>query len=46
VIWRDPIFDMPAKSFLTFYLNEDGKVAELKVTFYDPIYFKRVTETE
>lgn len=42
VTWRNPIFDMSEKTFLTFYLNEQGKVAELKVTFYDPIYFKRL----
>ncbi len=42
VTWRNPIYDMPEKAFLTFYLNEEGEVAELKVTFYDPIYFKRI----
>lgn len=40
--WRHPIFDMPAKSFLTFYLDETGKVKKLKVTFYDPVYFKKI----
>ena len=44
--WRHPIYDMPAKSFLMFYLDEMGNVAELKVTFYDPIYFKRVTDSK
>lgn len=46
VTWRNGIFDMPEKSFLTFYLDETGKVAELKVTFYDPIYFKKLPEPE
>lgn len=46
VHWRHPIFDMEKKTFLMFYLDETGKVAELKVTFYDPISFKRVKETE
>lgn len=46
VHWRHPIFDMPEKSFLTFYLDEAGKAAKLKVTFYDPIYFKRSAEAE
>lgn len=46
VIWRNPIFDMAPKSFLTFYLDEQGKVEKLKVTFYDPIYFKKSPETK
>jgi CubicO group peptidase (beta-lactamase class C family) len=46
VIWRNPIFDMAPKSFLNFYLDEKGKVEKLKVTFYDPIYFKKLPETE
>jgi len=45
VTWRNPIFDMPRKSFLTFYLDEMGRVEKLKVRFYDPIYFKKVSET-
>ena len=44
VIWRNPIFDMVPKSFLTFYLDEKGKVEKLKVTFYDPIYFSKLSE--
>jgi hypothetical protein len=44
VIWRNPIFDMASKSFLTFYLNEKGEVEKLKVTFYDPIYFVKLYE--
>jgi len=46
VIWRNPIFDMAPKSFLTFYLEEKGEVEKLKVTFYDPIYFKKLPATE
>lgn len=46
VIWRNPIFDMAPKSFLTFYLDEKGKVEKLKVTFYDPISFKKLPKTE
>ena len=41
VIWDNPIFDMPDKSFLTFYLDDNGKVEKLKVSFYDPLYFYR-----
>ncbi len=44
VIWQNPIFDMSPKSFLTFYLDEKGKVEKLKVTFYDPIYFSKLSE--
>ncbi|MFQ5771580.1 MAG: serine hydrolase [bacterium] len=46
VSWRHPIFDMAGKSFLSFYLDETGKVTKLKVTFYDPIYFKKLQESE
>ncbi|UCF05243.1 MAG: serine hydrolase [bacterium] len=46
VHWRHPIFDMEKKTFLTFYLDETGIVAGLKITFYDPIHFKRETEAE
>jgi len=46
VTWRHPIFDMAPKSFLTFYLDERGKVATLRIHFYDPIYFQHVTEKE
>ena len=42
VTWRHPIFDMPARSFLQFQLNEKGEVTGLEVTFYDPIRFDRV----
>ena len=44
VTWRHGIFDMPGQSFLTFYLDEKGKVVKLMVTFYDPITFKRLSE--
>lgn len=46
VIWQHPIFDMPAESFLTFSLDETGVVQHLVVTYYDPITFHRVMETE
>jgi hypothetical protein len=46
VTWRHGIFDMPGQSFLTFYLDEKGKVAKLSVSFYDPIIFKRLSENE
>ena len=46
VIWRNPIFDMAPKSFLTFYLDEMGKVEKLKVTFYDPIYFHKLSDSK
>ena len=42
VTWRHPIFDMAAKSFLKFELNEKGEVTGLEVTFYDPIQFEKV----
>lgn len=44
VTWRNPIFDMAPKSLLTFYLDEQGKVEKLKVIFYDPIYFHKLSE--
>jgi hypothetical protein len=44
VLWRHPIYDMAQKSFLTFFLDETGKVAELEVTFYDPIRFRRIRD--
>jgi hypothetical protein len=40
--WGHPIFDMPAKSFVRFELNEEGEVTGLEVTFYDPIRFARI----
>ncbi|MFQ6113550.1 MAG: serine hydrolase [bacterium] len=46
VAWRHPIYDMPGKTFLTFYLDEKGQVSEFKTSFYDPIYFKRVRQGE
>lgn len=46
VIWRHPIFDMSPKSFLQFNLDEMGRVANLRVTFYDPITFTKVYESE
>jgi CubicO group peptidase (beta-lactamase class C family) len=42
VTWRHPIFDMPARSFVRFELDEKGEVTGLEVTFYDPIRFKKV----
>jgi CubicO group peptidase (beta-lactamase class C family) len=42
VTWRWPIFDMPARSFVRFELDEAGQVTGLEVTFYDPIRFERV----
>ncbi|MEZ4746531.1 MAG: serine hydrolase [Calditrichia bacterium] len=41
VVWRDPIFDMPAKSFISFRINEKGEVVSLETSFYDPITFER-----
>ncbi len=41
VTWRHPIFDMPARSFLRFELDEKGSITGLVVTFYDPIRFER-----
>lgn len=41
VTWRHPIFDMAARSFLRFELDEEGEVAGLEVTFYDPIRFEK-----
>jgi CubicO group peptidase (beta-lactamase class C family) len=46
VTWRNPIFDMSEKSFLTFCLDDNGKVAGLEVTFYHPIYFERLQKPE
>jgi hypothetical protein len=46
VTWHNPIFDMPPKSFVKFFVNEYGEVEALEVRFYDPIVFKRVKETE
>ena len=45
VHWHHPIFDMPAKSFLRFSLNDRGDVAELTVGFYRPNTFPRVAES-
>jgi CubicO group peptidase (beta-lactamase class C family) len=39
--WRHPIFDMAARSFVGFQLNEKGEVTGLEVTFYDPIHFAK-----
>ncbi|MGH1365586.1 MAG: serine hydrolase [Calditrichia bacterium] len=46
VHWQNPIFDMPNKSFLQFFLNTEGRVSHLEVTFYDPqtFYYKTATE--
>ncbi len=40
--WRHPIFDMAARSFVRFELNEKGEVTGLEVTFYDPIRFDKI----
>jgi len=42
VTWRQPIFDMPRRAFVTFELDENGRVARLRTTFYQPIEFERV----
>ena len=44
VNWHNPIFDMPPKSFVKFFVNEYGEVEALEVRFYDPIIFKRIKE--
>ena len=43
VTWRHQIFDMPAKTFLTFELNEMGVVTGLDMSFYDPIHFDLIS---
>ncbi len=43
ITWENPIYDMPKKAFLTFYLDEQGKVEKLRTTFYHPIEFKKVS---
>jgi len=40
--WRHPIFDMRPRCFLSFHLNDAGSVAELEVTFYRPIRFRKL----
>jgi hypothetical protein len=32
------------KGFMTFYMDESGKIEKLKTQFYDPIYFENVGE--
>ena len=44
VEWIDGVGDMPPKAFMSFYLDEFGNVTELKTTYYEPIYFKKVSE--
>ena len=44
ITWRHPIYDMAERSFVSFFLDEAGKAAELEVTFYQPVRFKRVDE--
>ncbi|MCB0265776.1 MAG: DUF3471 domain-containing protein, partial [Calditrichaeota bacterium] len=46
VVWRDPIFDMPAKSFISFRINEKGEVVSLETSFYDPITFERKHDSQ
>ena len=41
VTWRDPIFDMPEKSFLTFERDAEGAITGLKVRFYHVQEFER-----
>lgn len=42
VHWHHPIFDMQPKTFLTFLVDENGEVSGLQVTFYDPIFFRKI----
>lgn len=42
VNWDNPIFDMPASAFVSFVLDEHGKVEKLRTSFYRPIEFRRV----
>ncbi len=42
VIWRHPIFDMEARSFLHFQLDESGNIKGLRITFYDPLTFTKI----
>ena len=44
VEWIDGVGDMPPKTFMSFYLDEFGNVTELKTTYYEPVYFKKVSE--
>lgn len=44
--WINPIFDMPKKAFLTFYLDEQGRVEKLRTQFYHPIEFVRVQDQD
>jgi len=46
VTWRHPIFDMDAKSFLTFRMNASGEITGFTVTFYHPLEFERVKKIE
>ncbi len=39
VMWRNPIYDMPAESFANFQLNENGNVSKVTITFYEPVTF-------
>lgn len=41
ITWDNPIYDMPAKSFISFYLDEGGAPEKFQVTFYDPMTFYR-----
>ncbi len=44
ITWDNPIYDMPAKSFISFYLDEGGAPERFQVTFYDPMIFYRKTQ--
>lgn len=44
IAWRNPIYDMPKTAFITFYLDESGKVEKLKTSFYEPIYFNKLSD--
>ena len=41
--WIVPIFDMEPKTFLTFRLDETGKVVSLETKYYHPIDFTRIS---
>ncbi len=43
ITWDNPIYDMPSKSFISFYLDEGGAPEKFQVTFYDPMTFHRKT---
>lgn len=46
VHWRHPIFDMDARTFLTFRFHESGEVSGCTVKFYYPVEFRRLSDQE